>query len=191
MFQFIAGLLTYPRSIQYEFTKSWETAEFIKAHNYKDYVLIGAPNYAVLPVATILDREIYTVETNRFSKAIQWWGINRKGILSLQEFYQKCIYIMKETNKRVLIILNQELLDSNGMPITTGRLTNNILLKKIKSFEGDVISQDEQYYLYEMIVLPYYGERNDQDIEEGMTWERMDVETSGHEQRIVSTGGGT
>jgi hypothetical protein len=115
--------------------------------------MIGAPNYAILPIATILDREIYSAETNRFSKAIQWWGLERKNILSYKEFYQKCIYIITNSNKNALIILNQEILDSTGIPITIGKLTDNVIIKKIKSFEGDIISQDEQYYLYEMKIL--------------------------------------
>ncbi len=149
-FQFIAGVLTYPRGIMYQFTKSWDAANYIKNNNYNDYVIVGGPDFTVVPIAVILDREIFLPQTNKFSKTMEW-GVNRNPNLDLNELFRKSIYLQNYYNKKILIILNFKLGDSNGVPVTMLKLTSNNLLKKIISFEGDIIQHDEHYYLYELI----------------------------------------
>jgi len=153
IFQFIAGILTYSKSIHYQFTKSWETADYIRQNNYQDHVIVGAIDYAVLPIAIILDRDIYFPQTDRTSKILEYWGVNRNPNVDLNELLKKSIYFQNYYNRKVLIILNSELTDMNNAPITAAKVTESNLLKKIKSFEGDIIQPDEQYYLYELIKI--------------------------------------
>jgi hypothetical protein len=150
-FQFIAGVLTYPRGIMYQFTKSWDAANYIKNNNYKDYVIVGAVDYAVVPIAVILDREIFLPQTNKFSKTMEWWGVNRNPGVDFRQLLESSIRFLLLYNKKVLIILNFELKNANGISVNATKLSDNIFLKKLMSFEGDIIQPDEQYYLYELI----------------------------------------
>lgn len=151
--QFISGVLTYQKLFQYQFTKSWETAEYLRK-NYDDYVLVGAFDYAVQPIAAILNKDIFFPQTNRFSKIVEYFGVNRNPKPDIRDILQKSSHIVTYNNKKVLIILNIEIRGPNGIPISSATLLNNMLLKKIKSFEGDIIQPDEQYYLYELFRKP-------------------------------------
>jgi hypothetical protein len=148
-FQFLAGVLTYPKIIQYQFTKSWDTANYIKSNNYNEYILVGAIDYAVQPIAAILNRDIYFPQTNKFSKIVDY-GINRNSNTNLIQLFKNSIYYLYVYNKKILIILNFELKDTNGISVNAAKLTDKILLKKLMSFEGDIIQTDEKYYLYEL-----------------------------------------
>lgn len=149
-FQFLAGVLTYPKSIQYQFTKSWDTAKYIKAHDFDEHILVGAIDYTVQPIAAILNRDIYFPQTNKFSKLVDY-SINRNIKVDLNKLLKNSSYYLNVYNKKILIILNRELKDRNGKSLNVMKLSNNITLRKLVSFEGDIIQRDEQYYLYELI----------------------------------------
>jgi hypothetical protein len=148
-FQFLAGVLTYPKSIKYQFTKSWDTANYIKSNNYDEYILVGAIDFAVQPIAAILKRDIYFPQTNKFSKTVDY-GINRDNNVNLNKLFRDSAHYLNTYNKKILIILNSELKDKNGISVNVVKFSNNILLRKLVSFEGDIIQRDEQYYLYEL-----------------------------------------
>jgi hypothetical protein len=148
-FQFLAGALTYHKSIKYQFTKSWDTAKYIKSHNFDDYILIGELDYAVQPIAAILNRDIFFPQTNTFRKSMNWF--NRDISLNVTKLFKYSIHYLNTYNRKILLILNFELIDRNGIPLKHIIFPNNILLRKLVNFKGEVIQKDEQYYLYEII----------------------------------------
>jgi hypothetical protein len=151
LFQFIAGVLTYPKDIKYKFTKSWDTANYIKNNNYyDDYILVGAVDYAVQPIAAILNRDIYFPQINKFSKTSDYSSY-RKNDVSPHEIITDSVNLLNIYNKNVLIILNNVIKDSNGTPIIIEKITNNIILKRTICFgNDDIIQRDESYCLYEL-----------------------------------------
>lgn len=149
-FQFIAGVLTYPMDIKYQFTRSWDTANYIKNNNFDDYILVGAIDYAVQPIATILNRDIYFPQINKFSKIVEY-GHSRTNDVSAYKIIKDGINLLYVYNKNVLIILNNVLKDSDGNPINTKIITGNVTLKNTICFgNNDIIQPDESYCLYEL-----------------------------------------
>ena len=148
--QFLAGLYVYPQSIHYQFTKAWETAGYIKNNIPNDYFLVGAVDYAVLPISVILNRDIYFPQTHRCSRFVEYWGVDRNPNITNGELLKEGIKYLLNDNKRIVVILSYELKDNNGNPVNKAMITDSVLLIKIISFEGDIIQSDEQYYLYEL-----------------------------------------
>jgi hypothetical protein len=150
--QFLAGVLTYPRSIQYQFTKSWDAAKYIKTHNFDNHILVGGLDFAVEPIAIILNRDIYFSQNGKFCKIIDWSAFNLEA--TRQQLIDKGIYFLNLYNKKVIVIFNSELKDTNGIPMAYVIYPNHILLRKLIQFRGDIIQRDEQYFLYELIKAP-------------------------------------
>ncbi|MRR14814.1 hypothetical protein EG833_05180 [archaeon] len=112
--------------------------------------MVGAVDYAVTPIATILDKPIFLPQSNMFSKTIIWSGVRREKNIGIEDIISKSIYLSSRHHKNVLMILNFELKKRNGDPVKEIMLTKDFRLKKVRSFEGDVIQKDEQYHLYDV-----------------------------------------
>jgi hypothetical protein len=112
--------------------------------------MIGYMDYAAQAVAINLKEKMYFPQSNSIGYVWEPYGKNYNQNISMDEVLVSCIKYSEQLNKKVLLILNTPLADANQQQLTDAMLSGKTRITLIKYFTGDIIQQDEQYWLYEV-----------------------------------------
>ncbi|MCX6296297.1 MAG: hypothetical protein NTX97_09550 [Bacteroidetes bacterium] len=152
--QFVSSSFAFYKDFNYKFSLSQEAANFIKSNSLeKDHVLIGYMDYAAQAVAINLKEKIYFPQSNSVGYVWEPYEKNYNQNISMNDVLSSCIKHTEQLNKKVVLILNTPLVDANQQQIGGGMLTNRSKITLLRSFTGDIIQTDEQFWLYEVALI--------------------------------------
>jgi hypothetical protein len=129
----VAGMFTYTMDLLYPFSASKEVAQFIKSEDLNQYLIAGSKDYAVTPLAALLNQSIYYLESDRLGSFINW---NQRENIDEAEFVRRLENIVQK--KTTVLVLNHELYNKVYKLLDVSQV-----FKTNKS-----IVQGEDYYLY-------------------------------------------
>ncbi len=149
--QFVSSSYALYKDYKYKFTLSYDAANFIKTNNLdKDHVFVGFIDYAAQTIAVNLKKEMYFPQSNSSSFVWQPFTKNYTRDIPLTNVFDACINYSEHENRKVILVLSFPLIDNNKQELNNSMLTNNSSIKLLKSFTGDIIQEDEQFWLYEI-----------------------------------------
>ncbi len=132
--QTIAGVIAVATEWYLPFSASKEVAMYIKKNHLDDRLIVGDKDWAIIPVAGYLNKEVYYPKTDRMGTFIVWDSAARKKV-SEEMVLEKATELSRKDEKKVLLILNYQVpLNLDGLQ-GIGQFTDSIV-------------RDERYYLY-------------------------------------------
>ncbi len=152
--QLAGSLYAVITDLKYEYTLSHKAADYIRHNNFNDYILVGARDYSAQTVGIHLERPVFYPQSN--TSGITWdtWNPQRRNDITVEEIFNSSMEQMDKNQKNVLLILSFPLTDANNRLVPEQQIRENILLRLVNVFEGDVIQGDEQYWLYTLTKTP-------------------------------------
>jgi hypothetical protein len=144
-----AAIFAFVMDLNYPFSASQEVTEFIKSQRLDNMLIVGSRDSAVSPIAALLGKKIYYLESNNFGSFVNWY--QRKDLES-QEVVDKVNSLIEQDNRNTLLILSQDT-EAKRPDLAISRLQDldaekpelkiSELFKSSKS-----IDKSETYYLY-------------------------------------------
>jgi hypothetical protein len=147
----VGGVIAYIKDLQHPFSTSGQVSQYIRDHHLENSELIGSRDYAVSPIASQLNKEIYYTQRNKPGTFIiydslraNFWSfndvqatINEKWIRNKQP-----ILLLKDTPLRMTF-------NDTGQSIEwdKGTLNDSLSMKLLIKIPPGIV-QDEQYYVY-------------------------------------------
>jgi len=147
------------RDIVSEFSSSKTLGQYLKQNpELNDAILIGEPDYTLIPVTYYVDNPIFVPREGKFRSFVRFPPANKKDF-TLKELLETAKYLKQTHGKPVLIVLGLRLTDKNAnSPIWSGYgrtftydheskemlLEQTIRLKRFRNAYGC----DENYDLY-------------------------------------------
>lgn len=148
--QVVCSSYAYYKDFNYKFTLSHDAASFIKTNGLDtNHEIVGYIDYAAQTIAINLKKEIYFPQSNEKNYVWNPWNKNYKRDIPISDVLGACIKYSEIQNKNVLLILNFPLVDNSQHELIDGMLTKKSSITLLKSFTGDIIQSDEQFWLYE------------------------------------------
>lgn len=148
--QLAGSLYAVITDFRYPYTLSHKAADYIRQNDYNDYILVGARDYSAQTVGIHLKRPVFYPQSK--TSGITWdtWNPERRNDITVEEIFNTSMEQMDKNNKNALLILNFPLTDANGRLVPEQQIRENVMLRLVNVFEGDVIQGDEQFWLYTM-----------------------------------------
>lgn len=104
---FLTGIYAYSMDLIYPFSASKEVVEFIDRQQLKNTLIIGSQDNEVSPIAALLNKPIYYLESDKFGSFINW---NKKKKLDFEAVAPaKISRLIKQNHKSALLILSYKL----------------------------------------------------------------------------------
>jgi len=129
----VASMFTYTMDLLYPFSASKEVAQIIKSQELDQYLISGSKDYAVAPLAALLNQKIYYLESDRLGSFINW---NQRENIDEAEFVRRLENVVQKNT--TVLVLNHELYNKVYKLLNVSQI-----FKTNKS-----IVQGEDYYLY-------------------------------------------
>lgn len=135
---FVGGLIAVSMDYRHVFSYGKAAAEFIKARQMQEMLMVGERDYAVSTIVGYLEKDqIYYPRGNRYGSFIIWDKARTQEVSDAQVI-QKAMELGVESRQEILVILNHEL--------SSDLIANNSLAELAK-FSGSTVG-DEGFYLY-------------------------------------------
>lgn len=141
-----AGLIAMGLDLFNPFSASTEASQFIKDQRLSDMVIAGTEDLMVSPLAALLDRRIYWLESDRFGSFVL--RDDRRKKVHPYDIPRKLRKLLAERNDEILLIANYDL-----APLFTGThdrthvRDSDLEFVGVSAFTRSIVP-DEQYYLY-------------------------------------------
>ena len=140
VFHFIGGITAIRMDYRHVFSYGKRTAEYIKAENMQDMLMVGHGDFAVSTVVGYLEKDaVHYMRGDRSGSFVRWDNL-RNHPVSDEQVVQRAKAFRDEQKRDVLIIMNQaldkELVAQNG-------------LTELVKFTGSTVG-NEGFYLYLM-----------------------------------------
>ncbi len=149
--QFVSSCYAFYKDVKYKFTLSHETAKFIKTNKLEtDHEFVGFIDFAAQTIAINLKKKTYFPQSNSIDYVWNPFDKNYKQNISISEVLDACINYSEIQKTKVILILNFPLMDNHQTELSNAMLTENSSIALLKSFTGDIIQTDEQFWLYEV-----------------------------------------
>lgn len=133
----LSGVYAYSMDLIHPFSASKEVAKFLSRQQLNDVLIIGSQDNEVSPIAALLNKPIYYLESDRFGSFINW---NQKKKLDFKAAASnKISTLTKQNDKTVLLILSHKL-DVKIPDIYLTEIYNS----------SQSIAPGETYYLYQV-----------------------------------------
>ena len=143
IFHFLGGIIALTSDVQYVFSQGKRTAEYIKAKDLKDMIMVGDPDYAVSTVVGYLEKkEVFYSKGSRFGSFVRWDKARTHGV-SNEGIVKEASALSTKYMQDVLIIMNRAL---------EIEIVEQYQLTLLSDFTGSTIG-DEGFHLY-MLRLP-------------------------------------
>jgi len=135
--QLAAGIVSFSRDVFLPYSASRETAQYIKAKDWKDRFIVGSEDFTIAPISGYLQRKIYYPESQAEGSFVLF--NQQRKIVNDQEILDQLQKLIHQNAKPLLLILNRKL-DASPSGLT---------IEPIKEFTHSFIG-NETYYLYEI-----------------------------------------
>jgi len=142
-----AGATAYGADLLNPFSASKDAARFIKDQQMEDMLIVGTQDYAVSPLAALLDREIFYLESGRFGSFIVE-DKKRKQKVNPREIPGKVSALLSQRKTDILLVVNYNLAPLFVEEWGSARTHDlNFTIEGLSAFTRSIVP-DEQYYLY-------------------------------------------
>jgi hypothetical protein len=154
--QVIAAVYALGICLNHQFTLSQDAASFIKWNKLQQsHVLVGYPDYAAQCISAHLDQKIFYPQQGRFAYSSGDFLDDFKSSVPASELFGSCLRFTEGEGKKVLLILNFPLMaDREHVLAGPALISKNSSIELLQAVTGDVINQDEQFWLYEVAKVP-------------------------------------
>jgi hypothetical protein len=145
------GLVAYVTDLKYHFSASAAAADYLVQSELAPLPAIGVVDYAISPLAAILNRKIFYLE--RFEEgSFIVWDKKRKENVGAAEIIQAAQTIVQQGERRVLLLSGKELTyadpaDGKSKPIVDLMITGELRLQLLKVVPPGIVP-DEKYFIY-------------------------------------------
>ncbi len=148
--QMVSSGYAFYKDVKFKYTMSYDAADYIKQNNLvNDYEMVGFVDYAAQTIAINLKKQMFFPQSGQKEYVWQPFESTYKRDIPLNEVFYACSNYTEQQNKKVLLVLNFPLSDSNQQPISAAMLSPKTSVTFLKAFTGDVIQEDEQFWIYE------------------------------------------
>ena len=131
----VAGIFAYTRDLNDPFSASKEVAAFIETQGFKESLIIGTKDFAVSPIAGLLNKKIYYPESESFGSFIVW---KKRPDFQSKDLLGKVNQVLIKTNRnQALLILSSRLKTQNP----------DLSISELFQSSQSIVS-DETYHLY-------------------------------------------
>jgi hypothetical protein len=145
--QVIAGILYFNADYRLPFSGSEEAASYIKLQKLDTVPIVGSQDYAVSPLAALLNKDIFYPESKTFGSFIVWDNNLRKHQNPDFDIVFAAIdSVIGSKHKNALLILNALPSGPEGK-LEHAFVTPKIKLDLIHQSENSMVA-DEYYYIY-------------------------------------------
>jgi hypothetical protein len=140
VFHFIGGITAIRMDYRHVFSYGKRTAEYIKAANMQDMLMVGHGDFAVSTVVGYLEQDaVHYMRGDRPGSFVRWDNLRNHDV-SNEQVVQKAKELRDEQKQAVLIIMNRALGKA---------LISRYALIELAKFTGSTVSSEE-FYLYLM-----------------------------------------
>jgi hypothetical protein len=152
--QFLGGTRATVIDFSQPFSNAEKAANFIKS-NFKDYLLVGYPDYSASNVAGFINQVLYYPPYNRRGTFAIWDQQRRERQergFSVSDLIVECLRLAENYSRDLLLIYSDEtlLLAPKARVLirfSVNRQSSDYLLKEIARFDKALVPQ-ENFYLY-------------------------------------------
>ena len=130
------GFFAFSMDLSKPFSASKEVASFIESHSLND-TLIVSRDFAGAPVAALLDKKIYYLDSDNFGSFIVWNKI--RDNVNFQEIQDKINNLITPKDLNALLILSYEFAPDNKRP--------DLKISELSKFSKSIVFY-EDYHLY-------------------------------------------
>jgi hypothetical protein len=140
---FIGGMTAVALEDRYVFSYGKQVAEYIRAEEMQDMVMVGEIDYAASTIVGYLEKEeIYYVHGSRFDSFVRWDDVRMPDVdIPDIQVVEEAKTLAAQAAQDILIIMNRAL---DPELITEHNLT------LLTQFTGSIVD-DEGFYLYLML----------------------------------------
>ncbi|WNN91794.1 hypothetical protein [Gloeocapsopsis dulcis] len=129
----LASMFAYSMDLLYPFSASKEVAQIIKSQDLSQHSVVGSKDYAVAPIAALLNQNIYYLESESLGSFINW---NQRKDLNEAEFIRRLEKVVRKNT--TVLVLNHELYNKVDELLDVSQIFKT----------NQSIVQGEDYYLY-------------------------------------------
>lgn len=136
----MAGISLYFLDLTRPFSPSKNVADYIEENNLNNLTIVGSEDTWISPLSALLDKQIYYPEISDFGTFVilnyQWKS--RVDNPKQEDILQQVARLIKQGEKKILLILNKEL----------EKQFAELEITPLIFFETSMVPKEEQYYLY-------------------------------------------
>jgi hypothetical protein len=152
--QVFSGYYAFSTDVKYKFTMSQDAAEYIVLNNLdKTHLMVGYIDYAAQTIAAHTKTKMFFPQVDHFGYYQEPFNKARKRTMQLSDIFASCRSFTEKQDRKVLLVLNFPLSDKSGQIISAKIISQNLQLRLVRSFTGEIIQPDEQFWLYEVAKL--------------------------------------